>query len=132
MTAPVRTRRGTPEADAQREIVHAMRQVLPRGCIVHHSANETRGDGVRARAAQAMLVGMGVYPGFSDLVVLAPERRVLFLEVKSKTGTQSAAQLDFHVEVQALGWPYEVVRTSNEAIGALLRHGIPTLIRSGW
>ena len=82
------TKRKTPEADAQRAIVQALRFVLPRGAIVHHSINEITAGDRRARTRQAILVGMGVHAGFADLIVLS-EGRVLFLEVKSKTGRLS-------------------------------------------
>ena len=76
------TRRGTPEADAQRAIVAALRVALPRDAIVHHCANEVTEAGPRGAKRQAILVGMGVHPGFADLLVMS-EGRLLFLEVKS-------------------------------------------------
>jgi hypothetical protein len=75
-------RRGTPEADLQRAVVAALRVALPRAAIVHHCANEVTEPGPRGAKRQAILVGMGVHPGFADLMVLA-EGRVLFLELKS-------------------------------------------------
>ena len=55
-------RRGTPEADAQRAIVSALRIALPRDAIVHHCANEVTEAGPRGAKRQAILVGMGVIP----------------------------------------------------------------------
>ena len=40
-----RKRRGNPEADLQRVVVSTLRQVLPKGFVVHHSANEVRRGG---------------------------------------------------------------------------------------
>jgi hypothetical protein len=74
------TRRRTPEADTQRAIVKALRVVLPKGSIVHHAANEVSSGDRRGKLRQAILVGMGVHPGFADLIVLSGGR-VLFLEV---------------------------------------------------
>ena len=51
-------RRSTPEADAQRAIVQALRFALPRDAIVHHCANEVTEAGPRGAKRQAILVGM--------------------------------------------------------------------------
>lgn len=75
-------RRGTPEADLQRAVVKALRFALPRTAIIHHSANEVTEFGPRGAKRQAILVGMGVHPGFADLMILC-DSRVLFLELKS-------------------------------------------------
>jgi VRR-NUC domain-containing protein len=112
------TRRKTPEADAQRAIVQALRFVLPRGSIVHHSVNEITAGDRRAKVRQAILVGMGVHPGFADLIVLS-QGRVLFLEVKSKTGRLSPAQKDFRDAVQAQGFAWALVRSVDDALAAL-------------
>ena len=64
------TRRGTPEADLQRAVVTALRFALPKGTIIHHCANEVTEAGPRGAKRQAILVGMGVHPGFADLIIL--------------------------------------------------------------
>jgi VRR-NUC domain len=102
------TRRKTPEADAQRAIVQALRFVLLQGTIVHHSVNEVTAGDRRSRARQAILVGMGVHPGFADLIVLS-QGRVLFLEVKGKTGQLSPAQKTFRDAVQAQGFAWALM-----------------------
>ena len=119
------TRRKTPEADAQRAIVQALRFVLPHGAIVHHSVNEITAGDRRAKARQAILVGMGVHPGFADLIVLS-EGRVLFLEVKSKTGRLSPAQKTFRNAVQAQGFAWALVRSVDDALAALADYGFIT------
>jgi VRR-NUC domain len=115
------TRRKTPEADAQRAIVQALRFVLPRGAIVHHSVNEITAGDRRGRSRQAILVGMGVHPGFADLIVLS-QGRVLILEVKSKTGRLRPAQKDFRDAVQAQGFAWALVRSVDDALAALADH----------
>jgi len=119
------TRRGTPEADAQRAIVSALRIALPRNAIVHHCANEVTEAGPRGAKRQAILVGMGVHPGFADLLVIS-EGRVLFLEVKSAKGRLRPAQEAFRdaVITQGLGWA--LVRSVDDALGALADHGFTT------
>lgn len=122
----MKRRRGNPEADIQRSIVRDLRLILQPPFILHHSANES---GKADAKAQAILTGMGVHPGFADLALLGEDRRLLFLEVKTRTGIQSAAQIEFEDLVGVFGWPYEVVRSSAEAIDAVARHGFPTRIR---
>ena len=122
------TRRRTPEADAQRAIVQALRVVLPRGSIVHHAANEITSGDRRARLRQAILVGMGVHPGFADLIVLSGGR-VLFLEVKSKTGRLRPSQVIFRDAVQAQGIGWALVRSVEDALGALADHGFTTRVQ---
>ena len=127
MTAPspARLRRSRPEADIQRQIVALLRVVLPKGAIVHHAANEVGCGSRHARARQAILTGMGVHAGFSDLVVLA-EGRTLFLEVKSARGRLSPAQTAFRDAVQAQGFAWALVRSPEDALGALNMHGFRT------
>ena len=75
----------------------------------------------RGKTRQAILVGMGVHPGFADLIVLS-EGRVLFLEVKSKTGSLSPTQMTFRDAVQAQGFAWALVRSVDDALAALADH----------
>jgi hypothetical protein len=117
-------RRSTPEADAQRAIVQALRFALPRDAIVHHCANEITEAGARR---QAILVGMGVHAGFADLIVISGGR-VLFLEVKSQTGRLRKSQEVFRdtVITQSFGWA--LVRTVDDALGALAENGFTSRV----
>jgi hypothetical protein len=119
--------RGTPEADLQRAVVSALRVVLPKGAIVHHSANEIAQAGPRGAKRQAILTGMGVHPGFADLVVLC-DGRVLFLELKSCKGQLSPAQQAFRDAVQAQGFGWALVRSLDDALGALADYGFTTRV----
>ncbi|MEZ5987512.1 MAG: VRR-NUC domain-containing protein [Hyphomonas sp.] len=121
--------RCTPEADIQRAIVHTLRVILPRDAIIHHSANEVGAGGKAARQRQAILTGMGVHPGFADLIVLT-SGRVLFLEVKSPTGRLSPAQRDFCDRVKAQGFGWALVRSVEDALGALADQGITTRVQA--
>jgi hypothetical protein len=115
-------RRGNPEAEIQRAIVAALRVALPSGAIVHHSGHEQRGGDARAKLAQAIGVGMGVHPGFADLVIVS-EGRVAFLEVKTAKGRLSGDQKAFRDIIRAQGLPYAVVRSIDDALCALGSHG---------
>jgi len=120
-------RRGTPEADLQRAVVQALLFALPRSAIVHHCANEVTEAGPRGAKRQAILVGMGVHSGFADLIVLCAGR-VLFLELKSLKGRLSPAQEAFRDAVLAQGFGWALVRTLDDALGALADHGFTTRI----
>ena len=123
------TRRGTPEADTQRAIVAALRVALPRDAIVHHCANEVTEAGPRGAKRQAILVGMGVHPGFADLLVMS-EGRLLFLEVKSAKGSLRVAQEAFRDAVLSQGFGWALVRSLDDALGALADHGFTSRVRS--
>jgi hypothetical protein len=100
-------RRSTPEADAQRAIVQALRFALPRDAIVHHCVNEVTEAGPRGAKRQSILVGMGVHAGFADLIVICGGR-VLFLEVKSETGRLRKSQEVFRDTVCAEGFGWHI------------------------
>tara|TARA_R110002072_G_scaffold19526_1_gene72443 strand:- start:40 stop:435 length:396 start_codon:yes stop_codon:yes gene_type:complete len=120
-------RRGTPEADLQRAVVKALRVALPRTAIVHHCANEVTEPGPRGAKGQAILVGMGVHPGVADLMVLC-DGRVLFMELKSSKGRLSTAQAGFRDAVLAQGFGWALVRSLDDALGALADHGFTTRV----
>jgi hypothetical protein len=120
-------RRGTPEADLQRSVVTALKVALPRNAIVHHCANEVTEPGPRGAKRQAILVGMGVHAGFADLIVLC-EGRMLFLELKSLKGRLSPDQEAFRDAVLAQGFGWALVRSIDDALGALADHGFTTRI----
>ena len=120
-------RRGTPEADLQRAVVTALRFALPKGAIIHHCANEVTEAGPRGAKRQAILTDMGIHPGFSDLMILC-ERRVLFLELKSVKGRLSPAQKAFREAVKAQGFGWALVRSLDDALGALADHGHTTRV----
>ena len=115
-------RRSTPEGDAQRAIVQALRVALPRDAIVHHCVNEVTEAGPRGAKRQSILVGMGVHSGFADLIVLC-EGRVLFLELKSLKGRLSPNQEAFRDAVLAQGFGWALVRSVDDALGALADNG---------
>ena len=115
-------RRGSPEADLQRSVVTALKFALPKTAIIHHCANEVTEPGPRGAKRQAILVGMGVHPGFADLIVLC-EGRVLFLELKSLKGRLSPNQEAFRDTVLAQGFGWALVRSVDDALGALADNG---------
>ena len=121
-------RRSTPEADAQRTIVQALRVALPRDAIIHHCANEVTEPGSRSQIRQSILVGMGVHTGFADLIVISGGR-VLFLEVKSQTGRLRKSQEVFRDTVCAQGFGWALVRSVDDALGSLADNGFTSRVR---
>ena len=121
-------RRTTPEADAQRAIVQALRFALPRDAIIHHCANEVTEAGSRGQIRQSILVGMGVYAGFADLIVISGGR-VLFLEVKSPSGRLRKSQEVFRDTVCAQGFGWALVRSVDDALAALADNGFTSRAR---
>ena len=123
------TRRNTPEADLQRAVVQAFRFALPRTALIHHCANEVTEAGPRGAKRQAILVGMGVHAGFADLMVLH-DGRVLFFELKSPKGRLRPDQEAFRDAVLAQGFGWALVRSLDDALGALADYGFATRIAS--
>ena len=121
-------RRSTPEADAQRAIVQALRVALPRDAIVHHAVNEIAANDRRGQIRQSILVGMGVHPGFADLMVISGGR-VLFLEVNSQTGRLRKSQEGFRDTVSAQGFGWALVRSGDDVLGARADHGFTRRVR---
>ena len=121
-------RRSTPEADAQRAIVQTLRFALPRDAIVHHAANEIAAGDRRGQVRQSILVGMGVHAGFADLIVISGGR-VLFLEVKSQTGRLRKSQEVFRDTVCAQGFSWALVRSVDDALGALADNGFTSRVQ---
>ena len=122
------TWRGTPEADLQRAVVTALRFALPKTAIIQHCANEVTDPGSRGARRQAILVGMGVHGGFADLMVICGGR-VLFLELKSLKGTLSPAQEAFRDAVLAQGFGWALVRSLDDALGALADNDFTSRVR---
>ena len=118
-------RRNTPEADLQRAVVQTLSFALPPTTIIHHCANEVTEPGPRGARRQAILVGMGVHPGFADLMVMS-EGRVLFLELKAPKGRLRPNQAAFRDAVLAQGFGWALVRSLEDALGALADHGFTT------
>ena len=120
-------RKGTPEADLQRAVVTALRFALPRTAIIHHCANEVAEAGPRGAKRQAILVGMGVHKGFADLMVIC-EGRILFLELKAPKGRLVPEQEAFRAAVMAQGFGWALVRSIDDALGALADFGLTSRV----
>lgn len=70
--------------------------------------------GSRNRIEAMKLKATGVFPGVSDLVVIMPNRNIIFVELKNAINGQSPKQKDFQKLVTKLGYDYCVIRSLEE------------------
>ena len=96
------------EAKIQADIVKFLLPYRKAGKLDFFSVpNEAAANPIR----QGQLIAMGLRPGVSDLVLMFPEGRTVFVEVKNETGSQSSAQIDFERKCHELGFEYVLVRS---------------------
>jgi len=72
---------------------------------------------------------MGVLPGVADIVILSVGGRCHFIELKSKKGRMSDAQIEFQNSVKALGFQYHLCRSLLDVELALGDFGLGTKAR---
>jgi hypothetical protein len=126
----VRTkRRGAPEREAQNAVVAYLRRVLPASeAMIYANTNEEQGRGrtaaERARFGAARKRS-GVLPGVPDITILT-RGRVVYFEMKSRTGRLSPAQSDFFARARDLGHCAFIVRSIDDAREALRIAGVRT------
>ena len=96
------------EAKIQADIVKYLIPLRRSGALDFFSVpNEAAANPVR----QGQLIAMGLRPGVSDLVLMFPEGKVIFMEVKNETGIQSPVQKAFEQKCKDLGFEYVLVRS---------------------
>lgn len=85
-------------------------------CLKHHknralifSVPNELGKENAIRTLQAKATGL--LSGVSDLIIITPKRKVLFIELKTEIGKQSQSQKEFELRVNALGFQYHVIRS---------------------
>jgi len=66
--------------------------------------------GYRNKIEAIKMKATGLVAGVSDLIIVQPNR-ILFVEMKTETGTQSKEQKDFQNKVEALGFEYFLIRS---------------------
>mgnify|MGYP001080078653 CR=1 FL=1 len=66
-----------------------------------------------------ILQGLGCYPGVTDLIAVR-DGRIVFIELKTKTGKQSDYQKQFQADLEAAGGEYILCR----GIDDLMERGI--------
>jgi len=70
--------------------------------------------GTRNIKEAMVLKSTGVLAGVSDLIVILPNGKLIFVEVKKENGKQSDKQKDFEDRVNKLGFDYWLVYSLNE------------------
>jgi len=56
----------------------------------------------------------GLLKGASDLIVILPNSKLIFVELKTEKGIQSPEQNDFQFRVNELGYEYHLIRSLDE------------------
>jgi hypothetical protein len=92
------------------------------GVYVLMIPNDAAGNTSMAKAGR--MKAMGLRAGVSDLVVMHPDGRAHFLEVKTATGVLSPAQIRFAELCIKRGWKYEVARTVEQSLDICRKWGI--------
>lgn len=113
MTGPDRN----AEARIQAAVVAYLRIIAPH-LIVAAVKNESQNP---ARA-----VWTGVYPGFTDLILIDEHGLSYFIEIKTVDGVLSEEQKEFRDLCRARRYPWALVRNVNDAKAALSAFGIKT------
>lgn len=116
------------ERQVQRSILDMLRKLYP-SVIYHHAAVTLLTGNDRERGMQmGAMKGDGFKVGFPDLVLLWPEAKGCFIEVKRpKIGKVSEAQAAMHGALRSIGWPVAVVTSVDEARAFLAECGAPSL-----
>ena len=104
-------RRQRPEQAIHRAAVQYLRLLENIGELTFfHVPN----GGGRSRTEAGIFKGLGVRAGVPDLVLLFPDGRCAFIELKSEGGRLSAAQKAFKNQAEGFGFPYAECRDLNE------------------
>jgi hypothetical protein len=109
------------EAAVQKQIVEYIRAVLPRSIVAAIPNGSQRTASGRPANAVA-----GLLPGMPDLVVVLPEGKVLWAEIKSDKGRVSPAQLNVHGQLNSLGHVCVVLRSVEDTRAAFKHLNIKT------
>lgn len=109
--------RRSPEQSLQRMVVDGLRVVLPKTWLVCHVPN----GGYRTKTEAGILIGMGVLPGFPDIMVLGEAdwgAGAWFLELKAGKAGPTEVQRSCHEKLRNLGFSVAVVRSWDEVLVA--------------
>lgn len=67
--------------------------------------------GTRNKIEAMVLKATGLLSGVSDLIVILPNSKILFIELKNEKGIQQEKQKDFETRIKKLKLPYYLVRS---------------------
>lgn len=101
------------ESKLQKTVVQYLRLEFRNcGALVFAVPNGGKRNIVEAR----IQVAEGTLHGVSDLIILLPNARTVFVEMKTPTGKQSEYQKEFEKNVTNLKFDYVIWRTIDDAI----------------
>jgi hypothetical protein len=100
-------------------IADTLRKCVTKGWLWLHIPN----GGWRTKVEAAKFARMGVKAGVPDLLLIDPEGRHYYLELKTKYGRVSDEQTDFVEQLEARNVPCAVAWSYDEAIAALRKWG---------
>jgi hypothetical protein len=87
-------------------------------CLKHHENRaiifSIPNGGTRNIREAVALKKTGLLAGASDLIVITPKGKLMFVELKINKGKQSDAQIDFQQRVENLGFEYHIVKSLEE------------------
>lgn len=101
------------ESKLQRSVVKYLRLELRMcGGLIFAVPN----GGKRSKVEARIQVSEGTLHGVSDLIILLPNARTVFVEMKTQKGKQSDYQKEFEDSVKKLGFEYEIWRSIDDSI----------------
>lgn len=122
---PRRRRMARPEQAMQTGLIKSLALILTAETRVVHVPN----GGYRKKVEAAILIGMGVMPGFPDLLFIS-RGRAYGIELKTGDGELSDDQQEAYPVLIRAGMPIAVCRTAPEVIQQIRAWGIPTRIKN--
>jgi len=102
-----------PEQELQIQVAAFMDRIP--GLLFWHTPN----GGGRSKVEASILKAMGVKPGVPDLIVLLPNGKVGFIELKAGKGVASPAQRQMMGELRARGCPCVEARSLEQVAETL-------------
>lgn len=121
MAPRIRLTGGPKEDELQASIATMLNHILRPPVIWSHFPS---GGYYLTPAARARLYRLGLTRGWPDIMIALPAGKVLWLEVKSEVGRLEKEQVLRHGQLENLGHPVEVVRSPEDVVMALDRHGV--------
>lgn len=112
MMAQARKEQGTRKP--RREEESMLQQQCVRWFRIHHRKAmifSVPNGGIRSAKTAATMKAEGQLAGVADLIVLAHDGRVLFIEMKTRKGSQEPSQKEFQRQVEQMGFLYVICRS---------------------
>lgn len=111
-----------PETVIQRAIRHKLAS-LGYACVHVPNGAVLGGDAAKRARQMNALKADGLYPGFPDLLVYGPDKRIGHIEVKTPKGAIQDTQKRCKTWLESLGHHYAICRSVEDAEQALVSWG---------